>query len=205
MQVVNSNILIEKADGYLKDNTALLENEIISLMLKKDIICNEFNLSLDNLKECSVTQKFYSRFFVIEVRNSDSNLVGFKLVTDNNEIYQVSSFEKKEVQGKITVKEEFIIDDFELKLLVGIQKNNDGHEDVFTIMPNTSLDSCYDLRETAEVKIFQAIEKMLGQDEMKIYQIRRKEPVIPKISHNLDNVISYDEKKKIKTIGTKGF
>lgn len=195
MQAVNSNILIKKIDEYLKDNPALLENEITSLMLKKEVICNEFNLSLDNLSECSITQKFYSSFFIVEVRDSNNNLIGIRLNTDADETYQVSSFRKKEFDGSFTIKEEYIVNDLEFKLLVGVQKNTNDQEDIFTIMPNISLDSCSDLREIAVTKILQIVEDMLGKDEMKIYQLHRKEPDIPKFSHNLDNIISYEDRK----------
>lgn len=193
MQAVDSNILIKKINEYLDNKQVLIENEIVSLRQKKQIICNQFKLELEQITKCRVIIKHYFDCIVLEIRDINNDLIGFSLDTDRNEKYQFSSVQKQK-ENSVMVIDRYTIKDDEYNIFVQFCKSNED-ENIFIIYPDSQYVSSNYMEELAETRILQAIEKFLGNDQMSIYQIKRKKLSIPKFTHTMDNIINFNDKK----------
>jgi len=191
MQAVDNNILIRKVNEYINNNIVLLENDVVSRKIKKQIINNEFKLDLDNIDEYTINQKFYLNFILLEVRDSINNLIGFRITTDKDEFYQFSRVKIEKENGNYLTIENYSVND----LIVEVCKNNKDYENITIITSDDSFISCSHAKEVVEYRILYAIEKLLGNDEIKVYQIQRKKVSIPRFNHNIDNIIDFVDRK----------
>jgi len=191
MQAVDDNMLIRKVNEYLNNNVVLLENNIVSEIIKKKIINNEFKLKFDNIDEYTIKQKFYSEFILLEIRDAINNLIGFRITTDRGEFYQFSRTKIEEENGNYLIIDNYDVND----LIVEVCKNNKDYENITIITSDDSFISSSYAKEIVEYRILCAIENLLGKDEMKIYQIQRKKVSVPKFNYNIDNVIKFEDRK----------
>lgn len=192
MQEVD-NILIQKVDNYIKNKKVLVEVEALDLSQKLKMTYYDFRLPLSILKESFVCQKIFSFFSILIIRDKENKMIGFKIISDNG-IYQFASFSRREKDVSLTQIEKYVISDQELELVLEFEKISGNTENSFIIKSSKlddKLSSSIILEEKASIIIMQKIEKLMGEEDIKIYQIRRKEIPVLKCNYDLDNIISY--------------
>lgn len=192
MQAVD-NILIQKVDNYIKNKEVLVEVEALNFSQKLKMTYDDFHLPLSILRESFVCQKIFSFFSVLIIRDKKNKMIGFKLILDNNDTYQFAFFNRKDKDGNITKVEEYAIINQDLDLILEIEKFANNIENSFIIKSNKYNNNLSNiiLKEKACAIIMQKIENLMGENDIKIYQIRRKESPVLKYKHNLDNIISF--------------
>lgn len=174
MQEVSSNMLIKMVDDYIIKNTPLIEFEVNNLIEKRELICDEFNMSFIESEDCFISEKQYINFSILVIKNKQLETLGIRLVVNDNEIYQISSFQKKEKDGSFSSNEEYRIKDMESHLLVAVKKLENFEEEIYTITPGATGVTCLELKKMAVTELKKKIENVFGYSDIKIYQINRK-------------------------------
>lgn len=164
MQKLNGALLIDKVNNYLDNKNCLMEVEILDLR-KKQAVLNDFNLKVD-LDVISVIVKSFSDFSVLLVKDLNGDVVGVRLISDKDDLScQVLVFSENE---------EYIIQNNDSRLVVGVT-NKAGQEDaVYAITPNSTTIFSSVLKEISLSEIDKSINNILGYDDTIIYNIHRR-------------------------------
>lgn len=174
MQEINSKVLINKVEEYKDNKIPLMEVEVCDIRKKLEIAYHDFSLPLSLIKKVSFfIQRIYAFFSLIEIYDKNVNIIGIQIKNNQNEIYQIASYERKEKDESITNVEQYIINNQENQTIVEVSKTVEGYENVSIISSqnDTSIS-----KESVITTISKEIEKLFGyeNDTVKIYQIRRK-------------------------------
>lgn len=153
--------LFKKIKEYEKNSNLLLELEAVDLVGKHQLTCGGFQIPMEVLKDSYITRRNYAECSVLEIKNKMGKTIGMRLDTDNHEFYQITFLEENN-----TSFIEYCIETNEESSFVRIENNN-----IFSYDTTSSHDNKL---ENIVTQIDQKIENLLGNDHMKIYQIRRK-------------------------------
>lgn len=156
-------LIQEKADSQ----NMLMELIVTDLIQKFHLIKGSFLIPLSLLESCSVIEKQYIDFSILEIRNSLGDVIGTRLSNRQGEICQVTLLEnneKKETEYRIMCNDLHCI----------ITEEEDGDKkSTFEFMQNGLPKSILNTKEYALHRMKQMIEES-NKETIKIYSIRRK-------------------------------
>lgn len=93
MQEKDGKLRIKKLEKKINFCDVKFEIEVTSLIQKFNLIYGSFYLPLEILKTCTVIQKTFVGFSILEIKNLSEKLIGIRLQNDKGEMYQITLLE----------------------------------------------------------------------------------------------------------------
>lgn len=160
---MKTNEFIQLIQEKSNSQNMLMELVATSLIQKFHLIKDSFSIPLSLLKTCSVIEKQYINFSILEIKNSLGNVIGIRLSNRQGETCQVTLLEK-ETEYRIMCND--------LNCIIA-EKEENNKKSTFEFIQNKSNKSFLNTKEYALHRMKQMIEES-NREIVKIYSIRRK-------------------------------
>lgn len=140
---MNENQIVQAIQKKANSQNVLIELIATSLIQKFHLIEDSFLVPLNLLKTCSVIERQYIDFSILEIKDSLGNVMGIRFTNRQGEVYQVTLLENN---GKKETEYRIMCDDLHCII---IEEEDGNKKSTFEFMQNRLSKSILNTKEYA--------------------------------------------------------